>query len=95
MIVNWLLNPSARFGAGKFRPTFSTQDTFEVQILTEMYDKTWVYRRIKAEFRVFLVDFVPFLKFHVGVGHVAVTIKKLCDFGRVLNHFLVDYNPFF
>ena len=62
MIVNWLLNPSARFGAGKFRPTFSTQDTFEVQILTEMYDKTWVYRRIKAEFRVFLVDFVPFLK---------------------------------
>ena len=60
--MNWLLNPSARFGAGKFRPTFSTQDTFEVQILTEMYDKTWVYRRITAEFRVFLVDFVPFLK---------------------------------
>ena len=35
MIVNWLLNPSAHFG-----PTFSTQDTFEVQIRTEIYDET-------------------------------------------------------
>ena len=31
---------------------------------------------LKAEFRFFLVDFVPFLNFRIGVGHVAVTIKK-------------------
>ena len=39
MIVNWLLNPSARF-----EPTFSskisTPETFQVQIPTEIYDKT-------------------------------------------------------
>ena len=57
MIVNWLLNPSARF-----EPTFSTQDTFQVQILTKIYDKTRVYRKVKAEFRVFLVNFVPFFE---------------------------------
>ena len=55
--MNWLLNPSARF-----EPTFSTQDTFQVQILTKIYDKTRVYRKVKAEFRVFLVNFVPFFE---------------------------------
>ena len=43
--------------------------------------------RIKAELRVFLVDFVPFLKFRIGVGHVVVTIKKRRDCVRVLNPF--------
>ena len=49
MIVNWFMNPSSRFV-----PTFSTPDTFQVQTLTEIYDKTRVYRRIKAGFRGFL-----------------------------------------
>ena len=35
---------------------------------------------LKAEFRFFLVDFVQFLNFHIGliigVGHVTVTIKE-------------------
>ena len=74
MIVNWLLNPTARF-----EMTFSTPDTFHEQILTEIYDKTRVYWRTKAEFRFFLIDFVPFLKFRIGMGHVAVTIKILRD----------------
>ena len=38
MIVNWLLDPSTRF-----EPTFSTPDTFQLHILTEIYDKTRVY----------------------------------------------------
>ena len=79
MIVSWLLNPTARF-----ETTFSTPDTFQEQVLTEIYDKTRVYRRTKAEFRFFLVDFVPFLKFRIGVGHVAVTIKKQRDLLPVL-----------
>ena len=41
--------------------------------------------RIKAEFRIFLVDFVPFLKFRIGVGHVVVAIKKRLACVRVLN----------
>ena len=57
-IVNWLLNPYARFV-----PTFSNPDTFPAQILTEIYDKKWVDWRIKAEIRFFLVVFVPFLNF--------------------------------
>ena len=57
MIANWLLNPSTRF-----EPTLSTPDTFQVQILTKIYDKTRVYRRIKREFRFFLVDIVPFFE---------------------------------
>ena len=57
MIVNWLLNPTARF-----ETTFSTPDTFQEQILTEIYDKTRVYWRTKAEIRFFLVDFVPFFE---------------------------------
>ena len=32
----------------------------------------------------FHVDFVPFLNFCIGVGHVTVTIKKLCDWLPVL-----------
>ena len=79
-IVKWLLNPSTRF-----EPTFSTPDTFQVQILTKIYDKTRVYMRIKAEFRIFLVDFVPFLKFRIGMGHVVVAIKKRRACVRVLN----------
>ena len=71
MIVNWLLNPTARF-----ETTFSIPDTFQERILTEIYDKTRVYWRTKAELRFFLVYFVPFLKFRIGVGHVAVTIKE-------------------
>ena len=43
-----------------FEPTFSTSNTFQVQILTGIYDKTRVYQMLKAEFRLFLVDFVPF-----------------------------------
>ena len=74
MIVNWLLNPYTRF-----EPTFSNPDTFQVHILTETYDKTRVYQMLKAEFRFFHVDFVSFLKFRIGVGHVAVTIKKQRD----------------
>ena len=61
MIEKWLLNPSTRF-----EPTFSSPDTFQVQILTKIYDKTRVYMRTKAKFRFFLVDFVPFLKFRIG-----------------------------
>ena len=56
-IVNWLLNPTARF-----ETTFSTPDTFQEQILTEIYDKTRVHCRTKAEIRFFLVDFVPFFE---------------------------------
>ena len=55
-IVNWLLNPSVCY-----EPTFSIPDTFQVQIITEIYDETRVTWRIKAEFSFFLVDFVPFL----------------------------------
>ena len=79
MIVNWLLNPYKYF-----EPTFSTSNTFQVQleILTEIYDKRRVYEMLKAEFRFFLVNFMPFLNFRIGVGtsgHVAVTIKKQRD----------------
>ena len=42
---------------------------------------------IKAEFRFFLVDFVPFLNFCIGVGSVAITIKKSLDFLLVLIFF--------
>ena len=42
---------------------------------------------IKAEFRFFLVDFVPFLNFCIGVGRVAITFKKSLDFLLVLNFF--------
>ena len=55
MIVNWLLNPTSRF-----ETTFSTPDTFQEQILTEIYDKIRAYWRTRAEFRFFLVNFVPF-----------------------------------
>ena len=82
MIVITLQNPTAHF-----ETTFSTPDTFEEQILTEIYDKTTVYWRTKAEFRFFLVDFMPFLKFHIGGGHVAVTIKK--------QHYLLPVLVFF
>ena len=85
MIVNWLVNPTARF-----ETTFSTPDTFQEQILTEIYDQRRVYWRTKAEFRVFLVNFVPFLKFRIGAGHVAVSIKKLRDWLPVLLFFLVN-----
>ena len=80
MIVDWLLNPTARF-----ETTFSTPDTFQEQILTEIYDKTRVHWKTKAEFRFFLIDFVPFLKFRIGMVHVDVTIKK-----RPEHFFLVD-----
>ena len=42
---------------------------------------------MKTDFRSFLVDFVPFLKFCIAVGDVAVTIKKLGDFRSVLNFY--------
>ena len=58
MIVNWLLNPTSRF-----ETTFSTPDTFQEQILTEIYDKIRAYWRTRAEFRFFLVNFVPFWSF--------------------------------
>ena len=92
MIVNWLLNPTARF-----ETTFSTPDTFQEQILTEIYDKTRVYWRTKAEFRfqVFLIDFLPFLKFHIGVGHVNVTIKKQRDLLPVLIFVFSQLKSFF
>ena len=57
MIVNWLLNPTARF-----ETTISTPDTFQEQIVTEINDKTRVYWRTKAEIGFFLVDFVPFFE---------------------------------
>ena len=34
---------------------------------------------LKAKFRFFLVYFMPFLNFRIGVGSVAVTIKKQHD----------------
>ena len=43
---------------------------------------------IKAELRFFLVDFIPFLNCSIKVGHVSVTIKKICDYLHVLNFFL-------
>ena len=57
-----------------------------MQILTEIYDKTRVYQMLKAEFRFFLVYFVPFsgLNFRFGVGHVVDTIKELRDWLSVL-----------
>ena len=58
---------------------------FQLQILFK--SKTRVYWSTKAEFRFFLIDFVPFLMFHIGMCHVDVTIKKPCDFGCVLNLF--------
>ena len=41
---------------------------------------------LKAEFRFFLVYFVPFsgLNFRFGVGHVVDTIKELRDWLSVL-----------
>jgi len=57
MIVNWLLSPTARF-----ETTFSTPNTFQEQILTEIYDKTRVYWRTKAGISFFLVEFVPFFE---------------------------------
>ena len=85
--MNWLLNPSAHFES-----TFSTPDSFQAQILTEVYDKTRVNRWKDAEFRFMLVSFVPFSIFFVciGVGHVAVMIRKLGDFLRVMKLFLVN-----
>ena len=65
-----------------------------MQILTKIYDKTKINWRIKAELSFLLVDFVPFLNFCVGVGHVTVTIKKLRGFGRALNFCSVDLDPF-
>ena len=41
--------------------------------------------RTKAEFRFIFVDFVPFLNIFIGLGHVAVKIKKLHDFVLVLS----------
>ena len=70
MIVNWLLISSAYF-----EPTFSTPDTFQVPVLIEIYDKARVIWRIKAGFRIFLIDFMPFFIFCIGVGSIAVTIK--------------------
>ena len=84
--MKWLLNPTVCF-----EPTLSIPDTFQVQIITEIYDEIRVNRRIKAEFRFLLIDFVPFLNFCIGVDHVAVTVKKRRDCVRVLNlFFLVD-----
>ena len=41
---------------------------------------------LKAEFRFFLVNFMPFsgLNFRFGVGHVVDTIKELRDWLSVL-----------
>ena len=41
MIANWLLDPHAHF-----EPTFSTPNTFQVPVLTDIYVKTRVNRRI-------------------------------------------------
>ena len=84
-IVNWLLNPL------KFEPNFSIPDSFQVKIITEIYDETRVNWRIKTEFRFFLVDFVKFLIFVLEW----VTIKKLRDFGRVLNFYFSRFKSFF
>ena len=76
MIVNWLLNPCA-----SFELTFSTPDTFQVQILTKMYDKTRVNKRIKGESGFFSLPlgFLPFLKFCIVDGSVVIAIMKLLD----------------
>ena len=44
----------------------------------------------KAELRFFLVDFILFLNCSIKVGHVSVTIKKICDYLHVLNFFFVN-----
>ena len=88
--------PACFFAALRcFEPKFSIPDTFQVQIITEIYDETRVDWRIKAEFRVFPVDFVQFLDFCPEVGHFAVTIKKLRDFGRVRNFCFSRFKSFF
>ena len=73
-----------------FEPTFSTPDTFhcfEVQILTEIYDKTTINRTIRKNSAFSLYDFMPFLKFQVVEGHVVVVINKICDWLPVLKLF--------
>ena len=42
---------------------------------------------LKAEFRCFLIKFVPVLNFRIGVGHIAVMIKKQRDWLLVLIFF--------
>ena len=61
---------------------------FQLQILFK--SKTRVYWSTKAEFRFFLIDFVPFLMFHIGMCYVKVT-KKQRDFGCVLNLFFFSW----
>ena len=59
---------------------------------------------LKAEFRFFLIDFVPFLNFHIGliigVGHVTFSAclslsKKLRDWLPVLIFFFSQFKSFF
>ena len=54
---------------------------------------------LKAEFRFFLVNFMPFLNFRIGVGHddrhVVVTIKKLRDWLPVLLFFFCRLKSIF
>ena len=50
---------------------------------------------LKVEFRFFLVDFVPFLNFRIGLGHVAATIKKLRDWLPVLIYFFSQFKSLF
>ena len=48
---------------------------FSSAILTKVYDKTRVNWRIKAEFRLFLVIFVPILKFSLWAGHCGCVLN--------------------
>ena len=48
---------------------------FSSAILTKVYEKTRVNWRIKAEFRLFLVIFVPILKFSLWAGHCGCVLN--------------------
>ena len=87
--VRWLWTGVwIHFPSMHFEPTFSTPDSFQVQIWLKFmtkqgYIKCW---RQNSGFSSFI--FMPFLNFCFGVGHItqdiAFTIKKLCDWLPVL-----------
>ena len=69
---------------------------FQVQILTKLYDKTRVYRGIKAEFRAFIVDFLPFFFWSFVLDWVTSPSQSRNNVTSCLSSYfvLVDYNPF-
>ena len=82
MIVNWLLNPSARF-----EPTFSSkfqlQKLFKCKFQLKFMTKQGYVRGYRRD--SFFLSL--FFNFCIGVGHVTFTIQKLRDLPRVLGFF--------